>query len=210
MGPSPDESAGSDAHPLLADVWHGRRNVVWQLEPGRLGGTSPIAPLGLLSGSFNPLHAGHAELRDVAARILGGPVYFELPIVNADKPPLELPAIVERLAQFGRHPVAITTAATFVEKAGLFSGVTFVVGVDTAMRILDPRFYGGSDAAMHDALQVLAEADCAFLVAGRTLEGRFQTLGDLPIPGAFRLLFRELPASRFRRDVSSTELRKPG
>lgn len=42
----------------------------------------------LLSGSFNPLHAGHEQLAYAAGQALGMPWSFELPIVNADKPPL--------------------------------------------------------------------------------------------------------------------------
>ena len=38
-------------------------------------------------------------------------------------------------------------AATFVEKSEVFGGVTFVVGMDTLLRIDDKKYYGDSEAA---------------------------------------------------------------
>ena len=103
----------------------------------------------LLSGSFNPLHAGHERLAEAAAAALGVPVTFELPILNAEKPPLGYAEIERRLAQFRwRYPVALSRAALFVEKAALFPGCVFVLGYDTAARLVDPRYYGGAASAM--------------------------------------------------------------
>ena len=39
-------------------------------------------PAALLSGSFNPLHAGHTALVETAAALLGRPVAFEVSAVN--------------------------------------------------------------------------------------------------------------------------------
>jgi hypothetical protein len=199
----------AEIDPRLVDLLQGRESAVWRTLDGSL--TLAIAPsdlpAGILSGSFNPLHAGHEELRLAAERRLAGPVHFELPIVNADKPPLEPAEVMRRLAQFSGAHVAVTTAATFVEKAELLPGVAFVVGMDTAVRILDPRFYGGSDLQMERALERIAAAGCQFLVAGRTWDGRFRTLDDLPIPPVFCEFFDAIPEAEFRCDVSSTELR---
>jgi len=58
------------------------------------------------------------------------PLLFEITAINADKPPLSLEAIEERILQFrNRWPVAITASPTFVEKARLFPGSTFVIGM---------------------------------------------------------------------------------
>src|SRR5262249_53131166 len=127
----------------------------------------PFSPAaGLLCGAFHPLHHGHRELRDVAARQLGGPVYYEMSIRNVDKPPLDFLSIDRRRAQFPDEPLALTAAPTFDEKAAVLPGVTFVVGVDTAERIVQPRYYAGSKAEMLMALQRIRDAGCAFLVAG--------------------------------------------
>lgn len=200
-----DSSAGPPS--LLWSLWQKTRCVVWRTATGELTESPDYPPAALLSGSFNPLHAGHEELRLAAERRLAGPVHFELPIVNADKPPLEPAEVMRRLAQISRVSVAVSTAATFVEKAELLPGVAFVVGMDTAVRILEPRFYGGSESQMQRALERIATAGCQFVVAGRTWDGRFRTLDDLPIPPGIGELFDAIPESEFRRDISSTELR---
>lgn len=165
-------------------------------------------PTGLLCGAFHPLHFGHQELRRVAERKLGGPVYYEMSIRNVDKPPLDFLSIERRRAQFTDHPLALTAAPTFAEKAVVLPGVMFVVGVDTAERIVEPRYYGGSDVEMRAALATIRDAGCRFLVAGRKAGERFETLADIALPAEFANLFAALPADEFRADVSSTELRR--
>jgi hypothetical protein len=164
-------------------------------------------PAALLSGSFNPLHAGHEYLAQAAAVVLDTPVTFELPVLNADKPPLRYIELERRLDQFrGRYPVVLTRAPLFVQKADLFPGCTFVIGYDTALRIIDPRYYDG-EAGRDAAFARIAAQRCTFLVAGRVRDGAFRTLADIDIPPALRPLFRELPERLFRVDLSSTTIR---
>ena len=167
----------------------------------------------LLSGSYHPLHGGHLALAEAAAALLRRRVVFELTLVNADKAAIGLPEAQRRAAQFaGRAPLLLSCEPLFSVKAALFPGAVFVVGVDTAVRLVDPRFYGDSAAAMRRALTEVARRGCSFLVAGRLVEERFRTLADvaLPLPPALRALFRELPAESFRYDISSTEIRAQG
>jgi hypothetical protein len=167
----------------------------------------------LLSGSYDPLHAGHLALAGAAATLLRRQVVFELPLVNADKAPLELREAQRRTAQFaGRARVVLSRVPLFAAKAALFPGAVFVVGVDTAVRLVDRRFYGGSGAALRQAMAAVARHRCSFLVAGRRVGGRYSTLTDveLPLPPPLRGLFRELPEESFRYDISSSEIRTRG
>jgi hypothetical protein len=105
--------------------------------------------------------------------------------------------VLDRLAQFaGRWPIIASNAPTFLEKAQCFPGATFVVGYDTAERILQPRYYHNSVAEMTTALETIRRQGCHFLVAGRrNNEGRFQDASHLPVPLAFADLFAYIPAS---------------
>ncbi len=164
-------------------------------------------PTILLPGSFNPLHAAHCKLAEVAAARLGHPAAFELSITNVDKSPLHRDEIERRLRQFASHyPVWLTHAPTFIEKARLFPEVVFVVGADTAARILSPRYY--RNTTLDAALDEMRSHGCRFLVAGRVdASGRFLALDDLSIPAAHREMFDAIPADVFRMDLSSTQLR---
>ena len=186
-----------------------RGEVGWvQLEPGgtRWSG-SVLRGLALLSGSFNPLHDGHRRLAAVAAERLGQNVLFELSLANADKPPIDLRELRRRALQFAAYaPLVLTRAPRFSDKAERFPGSTFVLGADTAARLVAPRFYGG-EAGRDAALGELERAGTRFLVAGRSSKGVFRTLDDLAIPPAASAMFSAIPESAFSMDISSSELR---
>lgn len=166
-------------------------------------------PQVLLSGAFNPLHKGHLGMAQAASQVLGKPVAFEITAVNVDKPPLTTTVLLDRLAQFaGRYPVYASSAPTFLEKAHLFPGVTFIVGYDTAQRILQPRYYQNDEKQMLAALAEIRACGCHFLVAGRmAANGHFHELSDLSLPAGYHNLFTAIPANLFRQDISSTRLR---
>lgn len=193
---------------LVAQLQHGDAPYIGIHDDGRMC-TTDAHPQVLLSGAFNPLHAGHLGMAQAAARLLGKPVAFELAAVNVDKPPLTAGTVLDRMAQFaGCHTVFVSNAPTYVEKARLYPGAIFVVGYDTAVRIFDPRYYGDSLEQMNQALDELATRWCRFLVAGRVdALGVFRSLADLAIAPAHRQLFQAIPEALFRMDVSSTELR---
>lgn len=177
---------------------------------GLMAADSPL-DAAILPGSFNPLHQGHEGLASVAAGMLGTEVVYELSVTNVDKPTLDEGEINGRLAQFlGKNRVALTRAETYLLKARLFPGCTFVIGWDTAVRLVASRYYGGDKAAMLTALAEIRAAGCSFLVAGREEGGTFRTLDQVLVPAGFKALFRAIPEAAFRVDISSTSLRVSG
>ena len=216
---------------MLAQVEAGEREMVLVREDGGIvrgprqdqhadvgagarAATPHTGPFAIVSGAFHPVHDGHLGLARVASERTGLPALFELPLVNAEKAPIELLEARRRAHQFaGKGSLALTRAPLFAEKAKLFPGSVFVVGVDTAERILEPRFYDGSFDLLVAALEEVEGHGCRFLVAGR--EGRsgvFRTLDDVQVPEAAKAvvgrIFEGLPEEAFRRDVSSTEIRE--
>ena len=181
------------------------------------------APRALLPGSFSPLHSGHRGLAQAAEVALGERPAFEISVVNVDKPPLDPAEIERRLAQFDAgETVVLTTAETFFKKARLFPGRTFVIGWDTAIRLVAPRYYrreaAGREAAgnrivnpetaMLAALAEMWTAGARFLVAGRREGDEFHALDDVPVPTGFESIFSSIPEVEFRDDISSSELRE--
>ena len=168
---------------------------------------SPV-PTAWLPGAFNPLHEGHCRMAACGSQWLGTEVAFELSMTNVDKPTLDYFELERRLAQFTNQLVILTRCPTFVEKAQLAPGCTFLVGVDTIERIGHPRYYGDDSQRMDDAVNMLATCGCQFLVFGRSQAGRFQGLGDIELPPGLRDLCQQIPEDVFRADVSSTMLRR--
>ena len=194
------------ADPLLVDLMAGRRAMVWSMQ-SEWHADSPVCTVGLVSGAFNPLHDGHRELARIAEQQLGGPVAFELASVNVDKPPLDFLTIEARCRQFTDRPVVLTRAATFVLKSRLFPRTVFVVGFDTAERIVQTKYYG-SETQMIAALSEIRSHGCRFLVAGRHNGDSFCTLADLKLPPQWQDLFESISETDFRCDIASSGLRK--
>ena len=190
----------------LTRLIEGEIKVVLVQPDGRWLTTCPKVEA-LLPGAFNPWHEGHLGLAHAADEILHGNVLFELSIINIDKPPLREPEIRRRLEQFAwRENIILTWAPTFRDKAELFPGCTFVVGSDTAERIVSERYYENSQA-MWSALTEIRDLGCRFLVAARFHRGGLRTLESINVPTEFRPLFATIPESLFRKDVSSSLLR---
>jgi hypothetical protein len=208
----PGEAVQREDHAvgLLARFLSGEP-VVLRVEPdGRLvaGRCREPSSTTLLPGSFNPLHEGHRGMAEAAASLTGRPVAYELSVANVEKPPLAEAEVRRRIARFAwRAPIWLTHAPTFLEKSRLFPGAVFVVGIDTAVRIVDSRFYGNSVEAMRAALEEIRGHGSRFLVAGRMVGDHFVELVQAELSEEYRDLFSAIPSDMFRADVSSTRLR---
>ena len=130
-------------------------------------------------------------------------------MINVDKPPLAADEVRSRLGQFAwRARIELTRAPTFLEKSRLFPGATFVVGADTAERLVATRYYSGDEERKAAALQEIADRAGCFLVAVRAdSTGRVRSLADIAVPARFAHLFTPIPESRFRLDSSSSDVR---
>ena len=114
--------------------------------------------------------------------------------------------------------LVLTRAPLFAEKAELFPRCTFLIGTDTAIRLLNPKYYGGSRLQMALSFEKMRLQGCSFLVAGRMDKstGLFVTLEDVrrTVPeeewSLYARLFEGIPEEAFRVDLSSTELRESG
>jgi hypothetical protein len=190
-----------------------------------------VPPLRLLyPGSFNPLHYGHTELVQAAGRVLRQqPVHqhdpytplqvtYEIAVKVVDKGAIECEDLQRRVAQFldRGERVAVTNAKLFISKAKLFPGHGFLIGIDTALRVVDPQYYSNStdpqaaeEAMVHALQRDIGDRGCYFVVGGRKVSdpAGWQDLSTLRIPSAIQHLFVGIPDAEFRVDVSSTELR---
>ena len=173
--------------------------------PG-VGFTLPVSeadyPMYMLPGSFHPAHPGHEEMAQEAEKF-GGTCDFELSIRNADKPLLDFISLEERLLTVGNRRVWVTNAPTFVEKAKLFPGTTFVVGWDTAIRIVNPKYAGSVD----DVVSAFEATDTQFLVFGREVDGVFHAGLD-DFPKQFAALCTAITEPLPFRAVSSSGIRR--
>lgn len=165
------------------------------------GVMSTTAPSGLIMpGSFNPLHDGHRALAKAVSERFRREVIFEVSLTNADKG--EIDDVESRLQQF--DAVLLTRAPLYVDKAKLLAGSSFVVGADTARRILDPKYYDDGVAA---TLDIIRQHNCDFIVAGRLVAGAYVSAeaSIATAPASHRSMFTVL--DDFRLDMSSTEIR---
>lgn len=174
----------------------------------------------VVPGSFDPLHEGHLALAAAAAAALerrdgaARQVVYELSVANADKGQVDTTAMTTRLAQFAAvgAAVACTRAPLYLDKAALFMPCAFVIGADTASRVLDAKYYDSAAGGLEGALDAIASRGCEFVVGGRRSGDDFvpalEALASLAEDSRHRPLFLALDERDFRLDLSSTEIRK--
>lgn len=196
------------ASPQANDAWDAL--VSGRADALRVHAGTDDTPKAVFPGAFNPLHAGHVQMAEHAERKLGCPVEFELSVANVDKATIDRSTAFARAEQFAMtQRVLLSRSPTFVEKAAIFPGAVFVVGVDTIARVGEIRYYG--DAAARDAaITQIASLGCRYLVFGRNDDAtdEFLTLSTLDLPPALAALCDGVTETEFRLDISSTALRE--
>lgn len=162
----------------------------------------------IFAGSFNPIHHRHLAMAQAAYMMLGNRVDLELSVTNFDKPSLEPSVINDRVERIKNDTrgighvgrLYITHAPTFVEKAALFGPATFVVGLDTLLRIAKAAHY--SDGNVEQTVSKLKSLGAKFLVCER-IGYDIKT-----IPASLALLCTFVPPKTYTDDgTSSTKLR---
>ena len=148
-------------------------------------------------------------MAEFIGKIKGAIVDFEISISNVDKDNMTKEDVNHRILQFiGVSKIIISKSKTFVEKSNHFKGCSFVVGWDTAVRILDIKYYDNNFKSMLAALADIRENGCRFIVVGRLDEfGDFRNAKDINVPDGYEDMFSMIEEENFRSDISSTDLR---
>jgi len=179
----------------------------------------------ILPGSFNPLHSGHiTTLEAGVASLSESQGYFELCVTNVDKPSIPINEIFSRLEQFrgSKFPVLLTKAPLFLDKTKLFPGASYAIGIDLAIRLLDPKYTENNKDFMINAILNMTKQGTLFFVSPRTygiagIPSTFPiklsaeellTLGKIIdyVPDEVKPYFKELN-NIATKDMSSSQLR---
>lgn len=163
-------------------------------------------------GSFSPLHEGH-QLMAAETEEHGDPVAYMICADSVHKRPLSVPEMLSRAAQFrlerldGHCGRVLFTQGDplFVDKFKAHPQSKFLMGVDTFIRMLDPKW----GPARAEVLEAIERYEIHVQVSDRVQEGITTRAAD-----AIRQLVPLLQHRSFDvldqlpPDVSSTELRQ--
>ena len=131
------------------------------VEPVFLPWPAPPTPVGVLTGSFNPLTRAHAALAQAGRRAGLPGVLLAISVHTIDKAEVTGLSLVNRLVilqRFARRRHALGVVAfsqgLYVQQAQALrrrwpgSQPVFLVGYDKIVQILDPHYYDDREAAL--------------------------------------------------------------
>ena len=130
------------------------------------------------------------------------------------------PLFVQKVGILGQCVAPSSATIPFLDEYGATKArrkMTFIIGTDTMVRIINPKYYGDSIDGMLTAVREMGEAGVHFVVGGRLEQGKGE--GEEPkfitgeeelesLPTDVRAMFTIIQEEDFRLDLSSTELRK--
>tara|TARA_B100000941_G_C28472730_1_gene537353 strand:+ start:620 stop:1207 length:588 start_codon:yes stop_codon:yes gene_type:complete len=158
----------------------------------------------ILSGSFNPLHNGHINLLKASSKEYNKIPLYEISITNVDKSRIIFDDLLKRISQFkSLGKLVITNSPTFEKKSNIFKKSIFVVGYDTAERLVDNKYYKNG---FRESFKIIERNNCSFMVSGRLIKNKFLNPININFEGHDHL-FDILSEEKFRLDISSTQLR---
>ena len=85
--------------------------------------------------------------------------------------------VMSRIMQFNQDDITsslvLTNVGLFIDKARLMRNCYFVIGWDTYIRILNPKYYDNSKKNLCAVLDRFKEYGTKFVVAGRLVDGKW-------------------------------------
>lgn len=179
-------------------------------------------PQVIFPGTFNPYHKGHQAIANHADVYTGKHTLLEHSIDRVGKNNTIENDIFSSLSDYfeiHNRTLIVTNAKFFWQKAQLFPGSTFVVGVDTFKRIIDHKLIMDEGVPEDSAKRVVEynlkrvrDCNCDFLVYPRYVKGVLKTMphydDGLHDLSNFTDMSHRLIEPKFMPvDISSTELR---
>ena len=175
--------------------------------------------VGVLAGSFNPPTLAHVQLAANACALAHlDVVLWSISRVTVDKEAVTHASLPQRLALLTALSESLPQMAVGFVNRGLYAEqaaalrlalpatdtISFIVGFDKIVQIVDRRYYADRDAALHD---LFSAADLLVAPRDDATEADLTTLfaRDENMPYASHI--RYLPLAPALRDLASSDLR---